>query len=382
MESTYRYKNLLIIAIALLSFFDGSCQKAINLPLGTKLRPGAAPNQPPVVNAGSNQSIAVTSTTLTGSATDPDGTITGYLWTQDAGPNVATLTTPTTASTGVTGMTDGIYIFRLTATDNLSLTGYSTVQVSVSTTPIGDTAYIILNMGQSNDAGRNAVSTNYIGMWAYLADTIKVSGKYGYIRNYLGEDYQFKPLKAAHNAADGLDRNQAGFQPKLMYDMVSYKNRDLYMLQSSQGGKKIVNWDDASQVIAIWTDTSIASVRSMFLSQGKYPKFIACVWIQGESDGGNFATSYGNALRRVISKTRTQTANPTLPFIIVEMTDCQTGVTNLAALQAKQEEVALDSYNYLIGKGGAGGCQDNLHFNFERQRYISDQIFAIIKDLW
>lgn len=381
MEANNIRTHILILALLLVGF-TGACQKKATLPGGMTVRHGAIPNPPPVVDAGDDQSIAATSTTLFGSATDPNGTITSYLWTQEAGPNTAGITSPANATTAVTGMTDGVYVFKLTATDNLGATGSATTQVTVELTPIGDTAYIILNIGQSNASGRNPVSTNYTGMWAYLADTVKIGGKYGYIRGYQADSAAFAPLKAAHNASDGYDRNQAGYQVKLMYDMVSYKSRDLYLIQSAQGGKKIVNWDDASQVIAIWTDSTIASVRSMFLAQGKYPKFIAAIWTQGESDGGNFATSWGNALRRIITKTRTQTANATLPFIIVEMIDCQTGVTNLAALQAKQEEIGAETHNYLIGKSGAGGCQDNLHMNFERMRYVSDQIFNIIKDLW
>jgi hypothetical protein len=46
------------------------------------------PNDPPIVDAGPDQSLAdtATSTTLAGTATDDDGAIDSTLWTQTAGP--------------------------------------------------------------------------------------------------------------------------------------------------------------------------------------------------------------------------------------------------------------------------------------------------------
>lgn len=75
----------------------------------------------PVSIAGPDQSkvAGVTSVNLSGSRSfDLDGTITTYLWTQVSGPG-ATITTPNTVTTSITGLTDtNIYVFRLTVTDN------------------------------------------------------------------------------------------------------------------------------------------------------------------------------------------------------------------------------------------------------------------------
>lgn len=56
--------------------------------------------------------------TLSGSATDPDGTIAGLLWAQKSGPGGAVIESPTSATTKVTGLVSGTYVFSLTATDN------------------------------------------------------------------------------------------------------------------------------------------------------------------------------------------------------------------------------------------------------------------------
>lgn len=96
----------------------------------------AAANIPPIANAGPSQNISLpTSTaTLIGTGTDTDGTIVGYAWTKDSGPS-CTITTPSSSTTGVTGLTAGIYVFRLTVTDNLSLTGFDTMRIFVTSLP-------------------------------------------------------------------------------------------------------------------------------------------------------------------------------------------------------------------------------------------------------
>lgn len=90
-------------------------------------------NQAPVVDAGINQNITLptTSTTITGTATDPDGTVVSTLWTQTLGP-VCTITSPSALSTTITGMVAGTYVFKLTATDNLSRQGSDTITIIVS----------------------------------------------------------------------------------------------------------------------------------------------------------------------------------------------------------------------------------------------------------
>jgi hypothetical protein len=93
-------------------------------------------NIPPIANAGQNQSLPVgtTSTTLNGSGTDADGTVTGFAWTQTSGRS-ATINSPTSASTTITGLSPGTYFFQLTVTDNLGATDSATVQVIVNPIP-------------------------------------------------------------------------------------------------------------------------------------------------------------------------------------------------------------------------------------------------------
>jgi Carbohydrate binding module (family 6)/Secretion system C-terminal sorting domain len=90
-------------------------------------------NQPPIDNAGLDKTITLptNSVTLTGSGSDPDGTIKSYSWSKISGPSQYTITSPSSASTTVTGLVQGIYIFRLTVTDNAGATATDDVQVTV-----------------------------------------------------------------------------------------------------------------------------------------------------------------------------------------------------------------------------------------------------------
>lgn len=110
---------------------------------------------PPTVNAGSNQvlSASTKSTTLTGSATTTNGSIKSYLWSQVSG-NTVTITSPTSATTTVTGLNMGnTYVFKLTATDDSSQTASSTVSVTVNDSAITTGQSIYINF--SSDASHN-----------------------------------------------------------------------------------------------------------------------------------------------------------------------------------------------------------------------------------
>lgn len=103
---------------------------------GSTTPPPSGTNQAPSVDAGSNQTITLptSSVTLNGNATDADG-IASYQWTKVSGSG-GTISSATSKTTTVTGLTAGSYVFRLKATDSkgLSATDDVTVTVNSSTT--------------------------------------------------------------------------------------------------------------------------------------------------------------------------------------------------------------------------------------------------------
>lgn len=102
---------------------------------------GGGTNQNPVADAGNNQSITISTATLTGSGTDADGTIVSYLWTQmPGGPNTATIVSPNSATTNLTGLIGGSYVFNLLVTDNQgAVSGDNvTITVNLNTPPVAN----------------------------------------------------------------------------------------------------------------------------------------------------------------------------------------------------------------------------------------------------
>jgi hypothetical protein len=77
-----------------------------------------------------------TSVTLDGSTSgDPDGSIVSYSWTLSSGPNSPTFVNPLSATTAITGLVPGTYVFQLQVQDNLGGIGTSTQTVVVTRGP-------------------------------------------------------------------------------------------------------------------------------------------------------------------------------------------------------------------------------------------------------
>ncbi len=93
------------------------------------------PNVAPMANAGADQSITApaSAATLTGTASDSDGTVTATVWSQVNGPVTATIQSPNNLSTMVSGLSQvGTYDFQLLVTDDSGDTTTDTVKVVVS----------------------------------------------------------------------------------------------------------------------------------------------------------------------------------------------------------------------------------------------------------
>ncbi|OQY93813.1 MAG: hypothetical protein B6D37_10140 [Sphingobacteriales bacterium UTBCD1] len=93
-----------------------------------------SPNQPPAANAGADQAITlpVNTITLSGSGTDPDGTIVSYSWSRIAGPSQFSIISPAQAQTVVNNLVQGVYVFQLTVRDNSGATASDLVTVTVN----------------------------------------------------------------------------------------------------------------------------------------------------------------------------------------------------------------------------------------------------------
>ncbi|MEJ7663951.1 MAG: hypothetical protein WKG07_32680 [Hymenobacter sp.] len=92
-----------------------------------------------MVSAGADNTIVLptSSVTLPGSATDSDGTIVSRSWSQLSGPAGAVISTAATGTATMTGLVQGAYIFRFTATDNKGAASTDDVAITVNAVSSG-----------------------------------------------------------------------------------------------------------------------------------------------------------------------------------------------------------------------------------------------------
>ncbi|OUJ66164.1 PA14 domain-containing protein, partial [Hymenobacter crusticola] len=91
------------------------------IPAAAYKRVATTSNQAPVANAGANQTLTLPTNTATlnsTASTDVDGTISSYSWTQVSGPSNASFSSTTAASTTVSNLVAGTYVFSLVVADN------------------------------------------------------------------------------------------------------------------------------------------------------------------------------------------------------------------------------------------------------------------------
>jgi hypothetical protein len=147
------------------------------------VNPATPANLPPVANAGTDQTITapVSTVSVDGSlSNDPDGSIAAFSWTQVSGPATSTITNANTAKASISALVPGIYVFKLTVTDNLGLSSSAqiTVNVNVATainpTPNGSNESLLVFPNPATSIMNLEVSNSSIG--AMTISVIDVRG--------------------------------------------------------------------------------------------------------------------------------------------------------------------------------------------------------------
>jgi poly(3-hydroxybutyrate) depolymerase len=95
----------------------------------------------PVANAGADRvlTMPINSLSTTGTGTDSDGVIVSYAWTKVSG-GAATIANADLATLSVSGMAPGVYVFRLTVTDNAGGVASDDVTVTVKAANLAPTS--------------------------------------------------------------------------------------------------------------------------------------------------------------------------------------------------------------------------------------------------
>jgi hypothetical protein len=74
----------------------------------------------------------VSSTTLVATSSDSDGTVVSNVWSQVSGPSTATIGSTNSLTSLMSNLIEGVYIFRMTSTDDQGGVGTDDVQVTVT----------------------------------------------------------------------------------------------------------------------------------------------------------------------------------------------------------------------------------------------------------
>lgn len=124
-------------------------------------------NQNPVANAGADKSITLptSSVSLTGTATDADGTIASYTWSSVSGPSTVTLTNATSSTVSASNLTvAGVYTLKLTVKDNSGATHADNVNITVNPAPVKEpNAVPVANAGSDKTITLPTTSVSIAG---------------------------------------------------------------------------------------------------------------------------------------------------------------------------------------------------------------------------
>jgi hypothetical protein len=109
-------------------------------------------NVPPLADAGNDSTITLPVNTLqlNGIGTDADGSIASYAWRKVSGPSSYMFSDSGVAKPMISNLSQGVYGFELTVTDNNGLTNKDTVYMTVETASVITSQRILIDAGLAN----------------------------------------------------------------------------------------------------------------------------------------------------------------------------------------------------------------------------------------
>jgi len=253
-------------------------------------------NQPPTVNAGSNQAITLpASAALSGSASDdglPSGTLT-TTWSKSSGPGTVTFGSGNALSTTASFSTSGTYVLQLTASDG-ALSSSSTVTIVVNSSSSTGNTYYVSNSGSDSNSGTSTSSS-----WKTIA---KVQSFLGSLR--AGDSVLFERGGIWY---EKLDVNNVNGSPGLPIVFGNYGSGNLPIIDgggtksgfSVNGGRQWCIGGQSSKMSYITIDgfecrnTSAYGIAFVGVSAGSAGIVVQDSYIH---DTGNGDTGYHNQL--------------------------------------------------------------------------------------
>jgi len=254
----------------------------------------AVVNQTPTVNAGPDRNITLptNSTTLTGTATDPDGTIATYLWEKLTGPT-ATLTDTNTPTLSIDDLLEGTYTFRLTVTDNLGATASDEAQVFVSdvnqppvvTAPVDVTIVLPVNSVELTASATDSDGTIASYLWINLSGptTPTLSGATTNTltaSNLVAGDYIFRVTATDNEGATGSDEVKVTVQSATNQSPIANAGSDKSITLPTNTINFTGSGSDPDGTIASYSWTQVAGTATT-LSNSLTPTLTVTVTVSG-----------------------------------------------------------------------------------------------------
>lgn len=148
-------------------------------------------NNPPTADAGPDKVINLPTQTVSfsGSGSDPEGPVT-FSWSKRSGPSSYTISAPTSANTNVSDLVYGVYVFRLTVTDNAGLSSFNDVKVTVNPAPAaGKKTWYSWNMDTQSGASQPGKIVSDVGSLAATLEFYESTNNFGVTKGSLFPSY-------------------------------------------------------------------------------------------------------------------------------------------------------------------------------------------------
>jgi|GEM_PF-713975 len=249
------------------------------------------PNQPPAVTVGNDTTFTLSNLnqyiTLKGSAKDQDGSITGYMWSEIAGPNKANIVTSGSAITTANGLISGTYKFQMMATDNMGAVGVNAITITIIQNGVPPSENMLPVVNAGNDTTFNFTTS--------LSDTIRLKGSAtdadGTITSYVCSQISGPNMSKIVNAGAANTAATGVISGNYTYQLVVTDNKGA---TASKTVVITVIKPNTTGTITIQPqqnpmDAHIAVVGSSDISDPSAPEFGATAW----TSGGSPATTRG-----------------------------------------------------------------------------------------
>lgn len=230
----------------------------------------AATNDSPVANAGPDRAKTLPDDTITvvGSGTDADGTITAYQWARQSGPNSAVIASPNSATTAITFLESGTYIFQLRVTDNNGAMAYDVMTVVITASGAANNGAITFSLDTSShvsvgifthDVDSTLIATlfsdsimpagSHTAYWRGLNDTLGPIEfpATRYIAKILSNNVQYDWMGTIGNNSDSAtgDTKHRGYY-RCMSTLAFYGNYGYYGTGYSEGSPSLAKFHISS----------------------------------------------------------------------------------------------------------------------------------------